>query len=189
MGDFDNEEQHLDEIKRELARARADVDDRFGDVKAAIWAARRGELDPATIDRERLAAFYVERYGELHAVEELLAKDLGRRPEEIGDQLQVRISALKERIPIVAFIHGENPLEPRGDDWVGRCPFHKDHRLSMYVVPSKGFYHCFACAAHGDIVTYDANRRGVPTEQSVAQLEARLAAGEDPICFRWPAHA
>ena len=158
--------------------------DDYEDIRSAIDDARRGKIDPATIDRERLAAFYVERYGELHAVEELLAKDLARPIYPMTPDLWRRKAELNRKIPIDTFIGGSRPLEPRGDDLVGVCPFHEDDRPAMYVVPSRGFYHCFACAAHGSVVDYDLNLRGISPEQSIVELEARLAAGEDPIVFR-----
>ena len=189
MDDFIDEEQHLDELQRQLARARADIASRFGDIKAAIKAARRGDIDPATIDRERLRAYYVELYGDLDCVEHLLAMEMARPIYTMTRELWRRKAELELRIPIEAFIGGSQDLERRGEDLVGVCPFHKDDRLSMYVVPSKRFYHCFACAAHGSVVDYDLNRRGISTEQSIVELEARLAAGEDPIVFRETADA
>jgi len=63
----------------------------------------------------------------------------------------------------------------------GVCPFHGDDRPSLYVVPSKAFYHCFACGPHGDVVTFDAEYRRIPEWMSMMQLEKRVAAGENPI--------
>lgn len=41
-------------------------------------------------------------------------------------------------------------LIPAGREFKAICPFHDDHKPSMYVVPEKQMYHCFSCAAGGD---------------------------------------
>ena len=39
-------------------------------------------------------------------------------------------------------------------DYVALCPFHEDSNPSMRIFDSKGHYHCFACGAHGNAITY-----------------------------------
>jgi len=34
------------------------------------------------------------------------------------------------------------------------CPFHKEKTPSFHVCETKGFYHCFGCGAHGDIISF-----------------------------------
>ncbi|MBX3408684.1 MAG: DNA primase [Phycisphaeraceae bacterium] len=45
-------------------------------------------------------------------------------------------------------------LKPKGREYVGLCPFHDDHNPSMRVVPSKQIFHCFVCAAGGDVLSF-----------------------------------
>lgn len=40
----------------------------------------------------------------------------------------------------------------RAGEFKGICPFHQERTPSFYVVDSKGFWHCFGCAAHGDAI-------------------------------------
>jgi len=95
-----------------------------------------------------------------------------------------RRDALRTAIPLDTFVEDAIGLvlsEPGRGDMQGICPFHGDDRPSLYVVPSKAFYHCFACGAHGDVVTFDAEYRRIPEWMSMMQLEKRVAAGENPI--------
>lgn len=45
-------------------------------------------------------------------------------------------------------------LKRRGREHVGLCPFHDDHKPSMYVVPDKQIYHCFSCGAGGNAIDF-----------------------------------
>lgn len=50
-------------------------------------------------------------------------------------------------------------LRPKGNEFVGLCPFHDDTSPSFSVNPTKGLYRCFSCGASGDVITYLRNRR------------------------------
>ena len=41
-----------------------------------------------------------------------------------------------------------------GAGFKGLCPFHKEKSPSFYVHPEQGFYHCFGCQAHGDVIRF-----------------------------------
>ncbi|MBC7772194.1 MAG: DNA primase [Pyrinomonadaceae bacterium] len=45
-------------------------------------------------------------------------------------------------------------LKAKGREYLGLCPFHDDHKPSMYVIPSKQIYHCFSCGAGGNAFTF-----------------------------------
>ena len=45
-------------------------------------------------------------------------------------------------------------LARKGREHVGLCPFHKEKTPSFTVNEGKGFYHCFGCGAHGDILDF-----------------------------------
>lgn len=45
-------------------------------------------------------------------------------------------------------------LRPKGREFVGLCPFHDDHKPSMYVIPAKQIFHCFVCGAGGDVFSF-----------------------------------
>jgi hypothetical protein len=41
-------------------------------------------------------------------------------------------------------IPAEIPMRPQGPEFAGLCPFHREKSPSFFVVPHKGFFHCFA---------------------------------------------
>ena len=42
-------------------------------------------------------------------------------------------------------------LKRHGANYIGRCPFHSEKTPSFVVSPTKQFYHCFGCGAHGTV--------------------------------------
>src|SRR5574344_680866 len=62
---------------------------------------------------------------------------------------------LNNKISLVDYISKKVPLRPKGKDWWGCCPFHKEKTPSFSVNEDKGFYHCFGCGAHGDLVQFE----------------------------------
>ena len=74
---------------------------------------------------------------------------------------------------LVAVIGEQLRLEPKGLEFVGICPFHDDSRPSMCVVPAKGFYHCFACGAHGNAIDFLINYHRIEFREALETLASR----------------
>ncbi len=55
---------------------------------------------------------------------------------------------------IVRLVGDHVALKSKGREFVGKCPFHDDHSPSMYVVPQKGIFYCFACGAGGNAIDF-----------------------------------
>ena len=66
------------------------------------------------------------------------------------------IQRVGDAVDLVALINEYVPLQPKGREWVGVCPFHDDQRPSMSVVTHRenAFYHCFSCGATGSCFTF-----------------------------------
>jgi DNA primase len=64
------------------------------------------------------------------------------------------VAEVKERADIVRIISRYLPLKKSGSRYVGVCPFHNDHKPSMYVTPQMGIYKCFVCGAGGDVFKF-----------------------------------
>lgn len=61
---------------------------------------------------------------------------------------------VREASDIVQVVGEHLTLRAKGREFVGVCPFHDDHKPSMYVVPDKQIFHCFSCGAGGDVFTF-----------------------------------
>lgn len=61
------------------------------------------------------------------------------------------IEDLKQKADIVSIIEHYIEVKKSGSNYVCVCPFHDDKNPSMHINDKKGFYHCFACKAGGDV--------------------------------------
>ena len=62
---------------------------------------------------------------------------------------------LKDHVPIDTVIGEYVPSMVRaGNSFKACCPFHKEKTPSFHVNPEHGFYHCFGCQAHGDVIKF-----------------------------------
>jgi DNA primase len=59
------------------------------------------------------------------------------------------IDDLISRAEIVEILGKRIQLKKAGREFKANCPFHDEKTPSFTVSPSKGFYHCFGCGAHG----------------------------------------
>lgn len=65
------------------------------------------------------------------------------------------IQRIKDAASIVDVVGAYVQLKRKGKDYLGLCPFHNDRHLGSFVVsPSRGTYHCFACEAGGDAISF-----------------------------------
>jgi len=96
-----------------------------------------------------------------------------------------RRAALRAAVPLDPFVREDGflLLEEKGGDLQGTCPFHDNDRPTFYVVSSRGFFHCFDCGAHGDVVEYQAKRAGMTDEEAIEHLERRVMDGDEPIKY------
>ena len=61
---------------------------------------------------------------------------------------------LRARVPLTGTIAGRVRLVRRGREHIGLCPFHNEKTPSFTVSEDKGFYKCFGCGAHGDVIAF-----------------------------------
>lgn len=100
---------------------------------------------------------------------------------------------LRERLSIVDVIGRRVPLVKKGQNYWGCCPFHNEKTPSFSVNEDKGFFHCFGCGKHGDIISFTmesehidfksaiselADMAGVPLPQIKQKSDAQIAAEE-----------
>jgi DNA primase len=91
------------------------------------------------------------------------------------------LDELRARISLASVVGRRVRLQRRGREYVGLCPFHKEKTPSFNVVEDKGFYHCFGCGAHGDVIGFIMRDANLSFREAVEQLakEAGLAVPKE----------
>jgi DNA primase len=84
------------------------------------------------------------------------------------------IQELLSRVDIVDVIESAVPLKRAGSNLVACCPFHSEKSPSFTVSPSKQFYHCFGCGAHGSALGFLMEYHGLSFVEAVKDLASRV---------------
>ncbi len=96
----------------------------------------------------------------------------GRIPQSFIDDLL-------NRVDIVEVIDARLSLKKAGREYQACCPFHNEKTPSFTVSPSKQFYHCFGCGAHGSAVGFLMDYEHLEFPEAVEEL-ARSVGLEVP---------
>ncbi len=105
----------------------------------------------------------------------------GRIPQSFIDDLIARVD--------IAEVIGERVrLKKAGRDLKACCPFHDEKTPSFTVSPTKQFYHCFGCGAHGTVLGFLMDYERLDFVDAVEELAGRLGlevpregAGENTV--------
>lgn len=77
---------------------------------------------------------------------------------------------LRTRLSIVDVVSRRVPLTKKGQNYWGCCPFHNEKTPSFSVNEDKGFYHCFGCGEHGDIISFTMKSENVGFVDAIKEL-------------------
>ena len=80
------------------------------------------------------------------------------------------IQTLLARVDIVEVVDRHVPLKKAGANYVACCPFHSEKTPSFSVSPTKQFYHCFGCGAHGTAVGFLMEYAGKSFPDAIEEL-------------------
>ena len=83
------------------------------------------------------------------------------------------LDEIRNRVDIVELVSSRVPLKRVGSTYKACCPFHKEKTPSFHVNPIRRTYHCFGCAAHGDIFKFLMAQDGLPFMDAVRVLAER----------------
>lgn len=83
------------------------------------------------------------------------------------------LDELRHRISLAEVVGRRVKLTRRGREFTGLCPFHNEKTPSFSVVEEKGFYHCFGCGAHGDVIGFLMQTENLAFPEAVEQLAHR----------------
>ena len=79
---------------------------------------------------------------------------------------------LLNRVDIVDVVQRYVQLKKGGANYLGLCPFHGEKTPSFTVSPSKQFYHCFGCGAHGNAIGFQMEYGGMGYVGAIKDLAA-----------------
>ncbi|KRC82949.1 DNA primase [Achromobacter sp. Root83] len=82
------------------------------------------------------------------------------------------IQDLLARVDVVDIVGRYVQLRKGGANLLGLCPFHNEKSPSFTVSPTKQFYHCFGCGAHGSAITFLMEHTGTSFPEAVRTLAA-----------------
>jgi DNA primase len=82
------------------------------------------------------------------------------------------IQDLLARVDVVDIVGRYVQLRKGGANLLGLCPFHNEKSPSFTVSPTKQFYHCFGCGAHGSAITFLMEHTGASFPDAVRTLAA-----------------
>jgi DNA primase len=80
------------------------------------------------------------------------------------------LDRIRAMVPIADVVGRKVRLTKRGREHTGLCPFHNEKTPSFTVSEDKGFYHCFGCGAHGDVISFVVEQEGLSFPEAGEKL-------------------
>lgn len=80
------------------------------------------------------------------------------------------LDELRDRLRITDYVGRKVKLVRRGRNHTGLCPFHNEKTPSFSVSEDKGFYHCFGCGEHGNVIDFVMKTEGLSFPETVERL-------------------
>ena len=84
------------------------------------------------------------------------------------------IQELLNRVDVVDVIDKSVPLKKAGANYSACCPFHNEKSPSFTVSPTKQFYHCFGCGAHGTAIGFLMEYAGLSFIEAINDLSKNV---------------
>ncbi len=74
-------------------------------------------------------------------------------------------------------------IKRAGREYHALCPFHKEKTPSFTINDEKGFFHCFGCGAHGDVIGFVMDYEHIGYREAVERLAAQSGL-QPPVMTR-----
>ena len=94
------------------------------------------------------------------------------------------IEELRNRLRVSEVVGRAVTLRRAGREYHALCPFHKEKSPSFTVNDEKGFFHCFGCGAHGDVIGFTMDYEHLGYREAIEKL-----AGEAGLSVPKATHA
>src|ERR1019366_5707693 len=97
---------------------------------------------------------------------------------------------LKQQADIVRIVGDYVKLRKAGaQNYSGLCPFHSEKTASFNVHATKQFYHCFGCAASGDVFSFVQKIENITFPEAVRAVAQKLGIALPKASYSSPAEA
>lgn len=93
------------------------------------------------------------------------------------------IEEIRNRVRVSEVVGKSVSLRRAGREFHALCPFHKEKSPSFTVNDEKGFFHCFGCGAHGDVIGFVMEHEHLRYPEAIEKL-AGLAGLAIPTATR-----
>ena len=80
------------------------------------------------------------------------------------------IEEIRNRVRVSEVVGKAVSLRRAGREFHALCPFHKEKSPSFTVNDEKGFFHCFGCGAHGDVIGFTMDYEHLGYREAVERL-------------------
>lgn len=80
---------------------------------------------------------------------------------------------IRARLSVSEIIGKKIKVTRAGREYKACCPFHNEKTPSFTINDQKGFYHCFGCGAHGDVIGFVMQYNNLSFMEAVEQLAAQ----------------
>ncbi|WP_051789179.1 DNA primase [Mycoplasma buteonis] len=95
------------------------------------------------------------------------------------NNLREIIQNIQQNTDIVEVISEYIPLNKKGNNYLGLCPFHQDTTPSFTVSPQKKIFKCFACGVSGNAISFLMRHKGLNYFEVLEKLAEKLNISYD----------
>ena len=81
---------------------------------------------------------------------------------------------IKNKVNIVDIVSEFIPLQPKGKNFFGICPFHDDHNPSMSVSNERKMFKCFVCGESGDVFGFVQKYKKISYYEAVKDVASKI---------------
>ncbi len=82
------------------------------------------------------------------------------------------LDEIRNRLTLSEVIGRRISVQRAGREFKACCPFHREKSPSFTINDDKGFYHCFGCGAHGDVIGFVMQHDNIAFPDAVEMLAA-----------------
>ena len=83
------------------------------------------------------------------------------------------IEEIRHALRVSEVIGRHIPIKRAGREFHALCPFHKEKTPSFTINDEKGFFHCFGCGAHGDVIGFTMDYEHLGYREAVERLASQ----------------